>query len=392
MHVFRLAAGLVLCTALAPPAAAQNDPFIDLLNQRGYDRDAILRQFPADAPPPTSKKETTTDDGAPTFRPLQIQPVSGSSAEQLALVLPTQADGLAGRAGVIFHRGCLHGIRHSQRTAEVKLYAGTKDDATDNYAAAAADGAQVIIGPILKSNVRRLLARYPQAPVPTLLLQPATGTGYSVMTLDTAQEAADLARLLHRRGAHNIWLVEQSNARGGHQRESFERAWTALGGAVPRRFTVRNAGHDWPRLFAALKETEDEIVIYAAGDADFARRTRNFIPQRHLVFAASIVNNGAQTADILALENLSFMEMPWFVGMDERRAVFDSPAVRGLPTVRQRFFALGADACRAALDQPRWIDGWTMLGLSGDWRLQDGVFQRDGLLVGYRSGRLQRLP
>lgn len=395
--MFRLIAGGVFCTALALPATAQNDPFVDLLNRRGYDRDAILRQFPANTPPPD---DSTADDSpaanpgqAPTFRPAQIQPAGGGgSAEQLALILPTQAGGLAGQAAIIFHRGCLHGIRNSRRTAEVKLYPGTGATAADSYAAAAAAGAQVIVGPMLKSTVRRLLARYPQAPVPTLLLQPASAAGYSVMTLDTAQEAADLARLLHQRGAQNIWLVEENTPRGERQRAAFEQAWTILGGAIPRRFSVRNAGHDWPRLFKLLKETKDDFLIYAAGSSDFARQVRNFVPQRHPVFAASIVNDGAQTAAALLVENISFMEMPWFVGLDERRAIFDSPAIRALPLVRQRFFALGADACRAALDQPRWTEGWTVTGLSGDWHLQDGVFQRDGMLVGYRAGQLRRLP
>ena len=386
------------------PAAGQNDPLVDLLNRRGYDRDAILRQFPPDSPQDAAPESPPAEDAppeissgedapaAPQFLPLR--PLSPSAAaENVALVLPTLADGIAGRAAQSFYRGCLHGAR-AEANAAINLYAfdGAPAEAVRHYAAAVEQGAAVVVGPMLKTNVRALLADYPRTPSPTLLLQPGGGEGYFVMTLDAAAEAADLARLLYARFGGAALIVEQSGARGERLRAAFERRWTEAGGALPARFGIRDETRDWKRLFDMLKEETDEAaVIFAAGDAAFAGKTRGFAPQRNPVFAVSTANAGAHADSALVLENLGFMEMPWFAGLDESLAGLDSPPARALPFLQQRFFALGADACRAALDSPGWREGWILRGLAGDWLLQNGVFVRAGRLAAYRAGRLRPL-
>lgn len=386
---------------MAAPAAGQSDPLIDLLNRRGYDRDAILRQFPSEQIPADAESGDSPDNAtdnpaaAPGFLPLQARPAAGN-ADKIALVLPTLAGGLAGQAARNVHLGCQHGIRASGRVAEIKLYPSDGDqiETARNYAAAVAQGAQAVIGPMLKKNVKYLLAQYSHTPIPTLLLQPGGGEGYFVMTLDSAQEADDLARLLFLRGGETL-IVEQAGERAARQSAAFEKRWLALGGRVPARFRVLDNSRDWQRLFDMLKEEEEEeaAVIFSAGDPSFATQVRNFTPQRHLVFAVSTANTGSDPASILLLENLGFMEMPWFVGLNENQVSLDSVPARALSAVRQRFFVLGADACRAALNAPAWQSGWLFQGLAGDWRLQqDQIFARQGQLAVYRSGRLHPLP
>lgn len=412
-----------ICAALSAaflcfPAAGQ-DPLADLFNRRGYDRDAILRQFPPDPPPgeiaPSENADSANDSGennsgntggiapaAPKFLPLRPQ-TPAAAADNIALVLPTLADGIAGQAAQNFYRGCLHGANAENGGAEISLYAfdGAETEAVRHYAAAVERGAAVIVGPMLKKNVRALLAEYPQTPSRTLLLQPANGEGYFVMSLDAAREAADLARLLYVHFGGTALIVQQPGARGEQLHSAFAREWTDAGGALPARFLVRNGDRDWARLFDMLKGDDEEeettekkpeaAVIFAAGNAAFAAKTRNFAPQRYPVFAPSTANAGARTDAALLLENLGFMEMPWFVGLDESLALLDSPSARTLPFVRQRFFALGADACRAAQRAPGWREGWGLRGLAGDWHLRGGIFVRAGRLSVYQSGRLRLL-
>lgn len=387
-----------LAAAVCAPAAAEN-PLAEFLSRRGYDRDAILQQFPPDAPPAPPKTEQPPADNisgaatsnTPEFIPLQARPAA-PAAQQIALVLPTLADGLPGHAAQNVYDGCLHGIRAAGRTAEIKLYAGKGGAAetVENYRAAVNQGAHAIVGPLLKKTVRALLAQYAETPAPTLLLQPAAGKGYYVMTLDAAQEADDLARHLRRRGTEMAFIAEQNTPGGRRQRAAFEKRWLAEGGALPERIQIRNEENDWTRLFQMLKVRE-ETAVFAAGDAAFAALARNFSPQKHPVFAASVFQSPGRAAAALSVENLRFMEMPWFAGLDETRAALDFPAARVLPAVRQRFFVLGADACRAAHDSPQWRGGWFMRGLAGDWELQaDGIFARGGVLAAYRGGQLRR--
>ncbi|MGU9951388.1 MAG: hypothetical protein ACNYPH_03620 [Gammaproteobacteria bacterium WSBS_2016_MAG_OTU1] len=371
------------------------NPLLDFLNRRDYDQDAILRQFPSQAPPVEKKedeKAANEEEEAPGFIPLQVRPPQ-NEVGSLALILPIEGSGLVGQVADDFYRGCTHGIRLSGRKIIVDLYPtdGQSAPTVQGYVAAVEKGANVIIGPMLKSNVAALLRRYPQTPAPTVLLQPAIGKGYFVMTLDAAKEAADLARLLAEQDQRDMLVVEQSTARGAAQREQFENVWLELKGVLSGRFLVKNET-DWQRLFDMLKEEEREPGrIFVAGDANFAAKARNFVPQQHSVFAISTINTGAQSASALLVENLGFMEMPWFVGLDELRAIFDAPKERTLPVVRQRFFVLGTDVCRAALSFPQWSEGWTMQGLGGDWIFAEGGFGRKGSLVSYRAGQLQKI-
>ena len=421
-------------------AAGQQDPLADLLSRRGYDRDAILRQFPPDSEngenaakfpyiTPETDSDAKTDSNsdadsdsdsnsssssdfnsglagdsenggaistpiAPQFIPLRPR-IADDAAGNIALVLPTMADGAAGQAARNFYEGCLHGAKFAGGKTEIRLYGFNGDTAemARNYAAAVENGAAIVAGPMLKKNVRALLAAYPQAPSRTLLLQPGAGEGYFVMSLDAAREAADLARLLYEHFGGAAMIVEQPGPRGERMRKSFEQRWLSEGGALPARFVVRDSERDWQRLFDMLKEEEGEEipVLFAAGDSDFAAKARGFAPQRYAVFAASTANAGARTNSALLLENLGFMEMPWLVGLDESLSDLDSPIARALPILRRRFFALGADACRAAKRTAGWNDGWAIRGLAGDWHLQNGVFVRIGQLAAYRSGRLQPL-
>lgn len=346
---------------------------------------------------------------------------------RLALVLPTMADGLRGQVARSFHDGCLHGVRADGRHADVTLHAhdGRESSVRDSYNAAAAGDPRAIVGPMLKTSVRALLARYPFAPVPTLLLQPGHGPGYFVMTLDSGQEASDLADFLWRRSGEEgeplrAMVVEQLGPRGREMRKMFERRWIRLGGESPEWMIVLDKSRDWRRLFetlkayetppedeedgeekSALEETEqapeepafDENkpdIVFAAGDKEFSEQVRSFVPQQYRVYAASTQNFGAPEGEAKLLGGMVFMEMPWFLG-DNFSPDLDSADARTLPVVWQRFFVLGMDACRAALDSPVWGDGWTIRGPGGTWQLNNGAFERSGELAAYQSGRLVKM-
>ena len=390
----RIKKWLCLIAALSTfVAIAENNPTVNLQHRDGYDRAIILRQFQHDPPALPPKKDSSAHN-PPNFIPLQPPAITAKTDDVpvLGLVLPLFADGLPRRAAAQVHRGCVHGIRQSGHVAKINLYAtdGSGQNTLAQYAAAATSEAQVIIGPMLKSNVEKLLQAQQQAPRPTILLQPRSGNGYFAMTLDAGQEAADIARLLAGGDLTEALVIEQPNWRGAAQSRSFVASWRAQTGATPQRFIIVEQ-EDWQQLFNELKEVAEEkgIVLFAAGDDDFARKVRSFTPQRHRVFAASIVSGGGSD---LSSERLSFMEMPWFVGLDDHLQIYDLPAVRTASAVQQRFFALGIDVCRAALAWPLWSAQWTMAGVSGDWLLDAaGIFARRGKLVSYRGGSLRPL-
>ena len=338
------------------------------------------------------KDKPLVSEESPSIEQLEFSP-SDSPPPQLgllkfAMLLPMEAAGLSGHAARDFRRGCIQSVQVDGGLVEVDIYAGSGDaeEMIRNYEAAAQSGAQAVIAGLLKSQARALTERYPESLLPTLLLQQGSGS-YYVMTLDDLREAADLARQLHRReDIQNLLIVEQDNARGRRQRQAFESTLNSFGVSITAAMLMRDIEHDWQRLFERMKEAEP-TPIFVAGTPQFAINVRNFSPLRHPVFAISAVNNGGGT-DALILNNLAFMEMPWFLGLPEQLAAYDSAAARALSFVRQRFFAFGADACRAILQQPNWRNGWEFLGVSGHWQLQGAVFSRHDSVSVYQGGRL----
>ena len=423
-------AALITAALLVMQATlAQNDPFVDMLNNRGYDRDAILQGYEtADdigeaekttSQDHTARGDTDMSDGdddatlptedkpvAPGFR--LIEPtrregavVNNSELTALALVLPIDASGLTAAAARRFHEGCVQGLRGGGAALRVDVYVsdGSAASATAAYQQAVADGAGFVIGPIQKKSVAALLAAQAQAPVPTLLLQPGNGDNYYVLTIDVAEELGELARFLQAGEDNSVLLVSDQSANSRRQTSAFNNAWTGAGEVS--NFYVYEPEKDWQRLFARLKQeieqTEkqqndkpSQTIIVAAGNADFARKVRSFSPQEYTVFAASAFFAGEQGVGAAFLENLHILEMPWFIAAGSA-ADFETPLIRTQPILQQRFYALGVDACRIAQLSFLWVDGWRFDGVSGGLQLQQNVFRRRGLPAQYQGGYLRPL-
>lgn len=340
-------------------------------------------------------------EGAPLFELPYIPEVG-----RVAMALPVDAPGLVGRAAVAFHQGCRRGVEKERARLWIDLYPAA--DAAGELAAyesALANDAPFIIGPMSKSGARAVVARHPDAPVPTLLLQPpppplAGGGNYFIMTLDSAREAAALARFLFAAGAERAAVVAAASALGQRQAAAFAAAWLKASGDYPRQFSARALPEDERADLRAMfeefkKQTESESeladappppAVFIAGDAGFARRARSYLPARYPAYAGSVARAAADGPAALQLEGLRFLEIPWLARPAE--ADFGAGDIRA--PAERRFFALGADACRAALRAEQWSavgDGWTFRGAAGDYVLRGNEFLRQGALTEYRDGR-----
>ncbi len=309
-----------------------------------------------------------------------------------------------GRTARAFYEGCAADGRENE--ARFLLYAtsGGADSAIASYIAAAESGADLIVGPVLRGNVAALLARVPQAPAPTLLLQPGVGGNYFFLTLEAGREAAELAELMRAADVGDVLVATQESELGARQLRAFGERWRNLSGRAAGVFRVRNPEKDWQRLFEKLKEEAEEeankekeeekkeekrTAVFAAGGAAFARKVRHFAPARNPVFAGSFSYGGGEGASAAFSDNLYVMETPHLLAPPEENA---SAEEESRPALARRFFALGADACAVALRAAAWKEGWEFSGLSGDLQLIGGEFRRRGVLARYQGGRLQPLP
>ena len=355
--------------------------------------------------------------------PFQIPYIA--EVARVAMALPVDAPGLVGRAADSFHQGCLKGVQAERARLWIDLYPAS-DAASEvaAYQAALADDAQFIIGPMSKSGARAILKKFPAAPVPTILLQPVSdgGENYFIMTLDAAREAAALAKFLFDSGKASAVVVANESALGQRQAAAFSGEWRKLSGEYPRKLSARIPAdlerEDLREVFRQFKkQTEAEAdlaaappppVVFIAGGSEFARRARSYLPARYPAYAGSLARADEEGPATLQLEGLRFLEIPWLLDPvadsclknlpddDLRSAVVEFGPNAARTLAERRFFALGADVCRAALRSPEWSahgNGWEFDdGCSGrHLTLRANEFRRMGVLTEYREGRAERV-
>lgn len=418
----------LLCAALLVPLMpvagwAQEEggggAFSDLLQNRPYDRAEVARELGRVLEEAAVRATVAAPEaeGAPGFLPLAPAAEEVRRLPGVALVLPLNGAGAAAVAAERFRQGCVDALA-AGRPVRVEIYAhdGGRAQALAAYEGAVADGARLVIGPMLKGNVRAVLEAYPAAPARTLLPQPevtAANSGYYVLTIDAGEEAAELARLIAEEG-RRVMVVSDGGAVSRRQSAAFVTAWVRARGAPLEFFSVGGAGgeEEWRALFDNLKarrETkrdeegnpivptpaeiaararERPLAVFAAGGGAFARRVRNFVPHGYPLYASSVFFVRDDDARFLA--NLRLMEMPWFLGEADAGGGggFESSVARTYPVLQQRFYVLGADSCRAARRAGEWYDGWAMQGASGALRLAGANFRRRGVVAHFRDGRL----
>ncbi len=397
-----------------------NDPLLDLLNKRSNNTEAVLKQFNIVtlAPPNYDPKEDVNNfenSIKPKFRsignelptPETLFPVVHSSLTltlsvpqgpitKLSLLLPINSKGLVYAAAANFHEGCLNGLEKSDIPIQVDLYEtdGNPASTVASYTQAIENQSTFIIGPLRKKGVSALVKNYPVAPVPTLLLQPTDADNYYVLTMDIAQEIAELAKLIKQLN-YRVLVVSEASTTSRNIKSAFENAWEAISHLPVTHFYIYDQENDWKKLFETIKTvdtvTEENpepplypLAILASGDGKFIESVRNFVPQRFPVFASSIYIGKSNSSFV---ENLWVMEMPWF--LSQHSTDEDSAFISARPSIHQRFYAMGADACRVALESYTWHEGWQFNGFSGDLTLQDNLFNRRGKIVQYQSGVLQ---
>lgn len=159
---------------------------------------------------------------------------------QVALVLP-----LSGRlapAGKAIRDGYLANYFNARQKGDAPVEVNVidsdlYDSATEAYAAAVQQGAQLVVGPLSKASVAEL-AQQTNRSVPTIALnridQPvAAGTTALVqLSLAPEDEARQLARLAFGEGGRRALILRPAGRWGDEMQSALTQQWKALGGSI----------------------------------------------------------------------------------------------------------------------------------------------------------------
>ncbi|HMV72023.1 MAG TPA: penicillin-binding protein activator, partial [Pseudomonadales bacterium] len=287
-------------------------------------------------------------------------------------------------------------VLHGYLAEHLQQSAATIGGFAAAYAGAIADGADFVIGPLLKEDLTAFGPALPVS-VPTLALNfsdapPLLDGHLYSFGLDAIDEADQLARSAQERGFHRVVVLSDDSLLSQRQLERFRERWHAIAAndvADTLTLTDLNAfRRDFERMLliegsrqraAALtrllgrelisearrRQDLDLLVMFANPVA--ARSLRplvSFLYAGDLPLWAASQSNAAQAdrRDDRDLETVRLLDAPWFSTAE--RPLRDALGDGAPPGGMQRLAALGADACRLQ-SRTGLLEWMNALGLSG---------------------------
>jgi outer membrane PBP1 activator LpoA protein len=305
-------------------------------------------------------------------------------------VLPLDTPAYA-RAADAVRAGFLAAAGAAGALERCTVIAHGEDGVIAAFDAARARGARVIVGPLVRDDLRTIAIAGGDWAVTIALNQLDDAVPLPPRTYSLALAVESDARVIARRaledGVKAIDVIEGDSALMRRLASAFTTEWIAGGGAAPAAHAVEPTVASLGTLRRALGKAQPDAVVLAM-DGDRAALVKPYLGPV-TAYASGLVFERPQVALARDLDNIRVVEIPWIV-------VPDAPAFERLPRrelgsdALTRLYALGLDAFRAAR---AFVDGaperLDFDGAIGHLTLGEGrQFQREGRLAVYRDGQL----
>ncbi|MBL0291536.1 MAG: penicillin-binding protein activator [Betaproteobacteria bacterium] len=385
---------LIVVTLLALPAfsAAQTPAASDAPTVQAADAPSAS----ADTPPAVPAGDSANDaaGGAVAAPAPPPPPPPPAEAFTIVLVLPLESAAY-GRAAEAVRAGFLAAADADAGKTRTRVISHADGNPLTGFAEARKLGARVVVGPLVRDDLRALLAADTELPTTLALNQPDDGAALPArvyaLTLAIEAEGRQLARLVRAQGAQTVGVVSADAVLQKRFASAFVGEWILQGGGPPETFRFDRAPELLTQLRKDLGRTPIDAVLLAVDGADVAllKPFVGTVPS----YTSSQVNDRMQLESQRDLDDLQFVELPWLA--DPTQA-----GLGGLPrgtytnASLQRLYALGIDAfriARALVDGPpatMEIDGAT-----GHLTLESSrSFAREGQLMRLRGGQVEAAP
>jgi hypothetical protein len=314
----------------------------------------------------------------------------GRSGVDIALVLPLDAPDYA-RAATAVRDGFLAAAQSASAADRCRVIAHDDKGVLGAFEAAKALGASVVVGPLVRDDLRRLAESRDALPLTLALnqLDDATVLPPQVYTLALSVEgdARVLARRMRDGGATTVVVIGDGSPISRRFAAAFHGEWLLAGGGPTEsiRFDARPDGLTVLRGALSRSNASAAVLALDGPDAAVARSFALRIP----VYAISLVNQPHEPAAMADLEGVRFIDVPWLVTPD-------LPTFAKLPrrdtgnVLLDRLYALGLDAVQVARAFGRGVpERLEIAGATGQLTLAEGRhFARDGVLAEFRRGQV----
>lgn len=311
----------------------------------------------------------------------------------IAIVLPLDSTQYA-RAADAVRAGFLAAAEASGMRVKVRAFAHGDDDVLLAFEAARASGAKIIVGPLVRDDVRTVASMSLEMPTTLVLnqLDDVTGVPPNLYTLALSVDgdARLIARRMRTDAAQNIAVVNADTPLMRRMVGAFEAEWSLGGGSAPSVYGFVATPAALGTLRRQLVRKPPDAAMLAV-DGVSATQAKPYLGTTR-TYASGLVFERATAAVMRDLDGLVVVEIPWLVTphapqfANLPRKEFPSDALT-------RLYALGLDAWRAAIalrDNPS--ERTTFEGATGHVTLVEGrQFQREGVFAVLRAGQLAPL-
>jgi outer membrane PBP1 activator LpoA protein len=339
-------------------------------------------------PPPPIEIAPETAPTAP-FEPRSARPPA-PSIDAVALILPLDVPAYA-RAADAVRAGFLAAADAAGERAKCIVIGHKEDGVLAAFEEARKRGVRVIVGPLLRDDLKTLTLADPEIPWTIALNQlddraPMPAAVYS-LALTIEADAHLLARRARYDGVRAIDVIAGDPPIMKRLATTFAGDWIASGGTPPADLHFDPAPEMLSQLRRNLARAAPDAVLLAV-DGNHAALVKSYVGTLP-AYASGLVFERPDPAVIRDLNDVRVAEIPWLVTPDAPqfanypRRDFGSAAL-------DRLYALGLDAFRVSqafgLDPP---ERFTLEGATGTIELDAGhQFVREGRLAVYRDGRL----
>ena len=227
--------------------------------------------------------------------------------EQIALLLPLS--GSFGNLGIAVRDGFMTMFYFQSKKLpqqpKIKIYdTSQSDDVVDLHQRAVDEGAQLVIGPLIKSNVDRL-AKQGDIQVPTIALnylsEDATVPKSMIfLGLSTSQSAKQIAKQAWQKGVSKILIITPATGWGEGVNQAFLDKWQDLDGSVAE-FLSYDAESNLPKIIADTLNI-NQSKQRASELKEIIGDSFRFIPRRRQdINGIFLVANSTQARQIVPL-------------------------------------------------------------------------------------------
>lgn len=347
------------------------------------------------------------------------------SARHIAVLAPLT--GKRAVAGKAIREGILSAYYQdsTEDRANIQFYDTEATSADELYLQAIDDGADFVIGPLLKSNLAKVLPLVKDVPLISLnqLDKAPTADNIYYFSLNPNDEVIAAAKKMHKDGIQHPLILAPNNSNGSRLAIAFNKQWQTLTDASSETYKYKSRSdmqNTVTSLFAVTSSNQrinlmqklvgdniktktrsrrdiDAIYIIATPSeamlaVPYITTTQNpYAPQVAVYASSRSHDNNLSKTQSRDLNGLTFSDMPWLLNPDLELKQQTLALWPNMSKLEQNLFAMGYDAFKLMpnLLQLRNFPNLRLASQTGILYIDgQGIIEREFSWAKYRSGKI----